>query len=76
MDDVMLESDELVSCLECGSTVDPRADRVFSITEEAILCYSCSLRRGGEYDGVRDKWSVAPRLDGLPGSVEHGAQRA
>jgi hypothetical protein len=69
------ELTELMDCVECGSTVDPAIDRAFAITPEAVLCYACCLRRGGEFDGTREKWVVAPRLDGLPG-LSSGEARA
>jgi hypothetical protein len=68
-----MDQDELLDCVECGSTVDPTADRPFAVTDEIILCYACSMRRGGEYDGTREKWAIAPRLDGLPGTAEQHA---
>jgi hypothetical protein len=64
---------ELVDCVECGSTVDPATDRAFAITGESVLCYACSMRRGGQYDGTQEKWAIAPRLDGLPGATDEHA---
>lgn len=70
------EQADLMDCIECGSTIDPVADRPFAITDEIVLCYACSLRRGGEYDTVQEKWSKAPRLEGLPGAPEEPRHHA
>jgi hypothetical protein len=54
-----------VDCMECGKTVDLEGERCFAITDEVVLCYTCSVRRGGAYDSADDKWVVAPRLGNL-----------
>jgi hypothetical protein len=52
-------------CVDCGAAIDPTREPTFSITEELVLCQACTSRRGGQWDATREKWSVAPRLEGL-----------
>jgi hypothetical protein len=56
----------LLDCIDCGTTVAPERDRAFSITDEVVLCYECSVRRGGVYDSDRDQWAIAPSLEEIP----------
>jgi hypothetical protein len=58
------DMDEMV-CTDCGALVDPRREPVFTVTAEIALCMECSIRRGGQWDGVDEKWVAAPKLDSL-----------
>ena len=65
-----IDIDESV-CADCGTRVDPSREPTFAITEEVVLCLTCSTRRGGVWDPVQEKWTTAPRLENLPlGSLE------
>ena len=67
------EIDETI-CADCGAHVDPTREPTFSLTEEVILCFSCSTRRGGAWDASEEKWKTAPKLENLPlGSIEESA---
>lgn len=35
------------------------------LSEDEGLCWSCAVRRGGEYDSEHERWGKAPRLDDL-----------
>jgi hypothetical protein len=58
--------DVRVVCSECKRDIDPEVERCFAITDELVLCYDCSVRRGGAYDELHDKWARAPRLEDVP----------
>ena len=64
----MLTDDDrdVLGCSDCGRPIDAETERAFAITPEIVLCYECSVRRGGSYDDARDAWRTAPRLEGLP----------
>ena len=53
-------------CADCGARVDPTREPSFAVTQEVILCMACSTRRGGAWDGAQEKWTEAPRLEGVP----------
>ncbi len=58
------EADRLVACADCGASIDPGRDRGF-VSAGGALCFDCSLRRGGEWDGDRERWSTEPSASGL-----------
>lgn len=60
-------------CSDCKKDVDPEREHCFAITDEVVLCYTCSVRRGGAYDESDDKWARAPRLEDVPLSGQMGA---
>ena len=54
--------------------MDPSREPTFSVTEEVILCVTCSTRRGGAWDAAQEKWTKAPELENVPlGSLEERA---
>ncbi len=59
------EQAEVVSCAACGAEVSVRSDRVFTFGTESALCWECSVRRGGRYDGTHERWEQAPDLADL-----------
>ncbi len=59
------EYDELVDCCDCGATVAPGPDRAFAVSDDVFLCFDCAFRRGGVYDGQKERWAVAPSVSGL-----------
>lgn len=59
------EQSEQIECYDCGASVAPGTDRAFVVSDEAVLCFECSVERGGRYDEVQDAWLKAPRLDGI-----------
>ncbi|MCE7894131.1 MAG: hypothetical protein DYH12_31275 [Sorangiineae bacterium PRO1] len=60
------ESDELTQCEECGAEVAPARDRAFVYSDENVLCYGCSVKRGGAWDALHERWEKTPDLTGLP----------
>lgn len=55
------ESDELLSCVACGALIDSR-DRAYGFGAEGVLCFSCAVERGGEYDAAKDRWTCSPDI--------------
>lgn len=55
---------EETRCVGCGEPVGLR-ERSFSVTGEGVLCWSCALGRGGQYDQEVDDWIVAPETEDL-----------
>lgn len=53
-------------CSDCNKELFPEVEHCFAITDELLLCYECSVRRGGAYDELHDKWARAPRLEDVP----------
>ena len=67
------ESERLASCVECGATVAVGPDRSYSFGLEAVLCWDCSLRRGGQWCDEEDRWKEPPRVaDLLAAEPERG----
>ena len=62
-----MEPDDLdeTICADCGAILDSTREPTFSITDDIALCLTCSVRRGGQWDGGGEKWQVAPQLEGL-----------
>jgi hypothetical protein len=60
------EWDDIVDCCDCGATVAPDTDRVFALSDETFLCFACAVARGGVYDGMEERWTVAPNAAGVP----------
>ncbi len=57
------EEESWSSCVACGADVVPTVDRCFRFGESGVLCYACSIERGGSYDEGRDVWRSAPRVE-------------
>jgi hypothetical protein len=55
---------ELDTCADCGIGIR-EGERAFAFGEDGSLCMACGLRRGGAYDEVNDRWTVAPAVDDL-----------
>ena len=54
-----------VECLLCGLGVSLDRERVFAVSENAALCFSCAVCRGGTYDDREHTWTRLPALTGL-----------
>ncbi len=59
------ESSELVSCAVCGAELCVATDRGFAFASNGALCWECSVRRGGRYDSLHERWDVAPQVSDL-----------
>lgn len=53
------------TCSACGAPLAGAGDRSYGLPDEAALCWSCGIERGGEYDADTDRWVVAPRVADL-----------
>ncbi|MCK6534585.1 MAG: hypothetical protein L6Q84_16545 [Polyangiaceae bacterium] len=60
------ESTELTQCAECGAEIAPGPDRAFAYSDEDVICYECSVKRGGVWDALHERWEKDPDLAGLP----------
>jgi hypothetical protein len=59
------EERELVACAVCGAALSFVSDRAFGFGTDSALCWECSVKRGGRYDAVHERWEVVPRTDDL-----------
>lgn len=59
------EEERWSTCVACGSAVVPAADRCYRFGERGVLCFVCSVERGGSYDEEQDRWRSAPSVDEL-----------
>ncbi|MCG8588363.1 MAG: hypothetical protein MJE66_03655 [Proteobacteria bacterium] len=53
------------SCVSCHAGADPVSDRFFEVAPGTHLCFSCAMRRGGEYDSGCNDWAVRPHVHDL-----------
>lgn len=60
------EQATLCECADCGAEFEPERQEGFRFGRQGVLCFDCALGRGGSYDAPQDRWTVQPRLDGLP----------
>jgi len=58
--------------VDCGATIAVGAEPSYPLGEDALLCFECAIRRGGQYDAPHDHWTVPPDATGL-GPVAAGA---
>jgi hypothetical protein len=56
--------EEIESCVDCGAATDVGRDRGY-VAGEQVLCWTCAIKRGGNYDADQDRWTVPPRTDDL-----------
>ena len=66
----MNDNTEEICCYDCETPVDAGLDRGFLLDEEHILCFNCSIRRGGRYASDEDRWLAKPQVDDIP-AEEH-----
>jgi hypothetical protein len=57
------EAAQLEICASCGTEV-LSIERAYAF-EESVVCYECSLARGGAYDEVHDRWTRTPDVADL-----------
>ncbi len=55
---------ELEICAACGADIAEETT-AYGISDEEWLCLDCAVARGGELDELRERWIVAPDLEGL-----------
>lgn len=59
------ELDQHEPCSDCGALISEGLSPRYDVEEGTVLCVSCAMRRGGQYDGVHDRWTVMPDVTGL-----------
>jgi hypothetical protein len=59
------EADDLDECVDCRAVISPSVGRSFTFGDDVVLCFDCSLKRGGKYDPERELWHVPPNVSGL-----------
>ena len=55
------EAELITPCADCGAPMEEET-RVFGFGPDAVLCWTCALRRGGAYDSEEDRWTVEPSV--------------
>lgn len=53
------ETEDRLSCCACGKLLDG-GDRSYQFGDERVICFSCAIHRGGEYDEGGDRWASLP----------------
>jgi hypothetical protein len=59
------ERTSYVLCSDCGTELNPGAERSFAFGARGVLCFDCAVRRGGRYDESFDRWLHVPLIDDL-----------
>jgi hypothetical protein len=59
------DEQELITCADCGQPFSVEQGRGFALEQEGGICFDCSVKRGGVYDGLYERWVTPPRMDGL-----------
>jgi hypothetical protein len=57
-------ADQTEPCAGCGMQI-PERSRAFGFGEDRLLCWECSLRRGGTFDAETDRWTTEPGISDL-----------
>jgi len=60
------ETRELTVCADCGAEISASRERSYPFGEDAVLCWTCAIRRGGTSDEQHDRWIDPPATGGLP----------
>jgi hypothetical protein len=58
------EEEEYAFCAACAGERS-RADRVYVLSGDGLLCFECATARAGIYEELLDRWIVTPRIDDL-----------
>lgn len=58
------EEEEYALCAACDGERS-RADRVYVLSGDGVLCFECATERNGVYEELLDRWIVMPRIDDL-----------
>jgi hypothetical protein len=65
-------------CGLCGASTSG-TQSAFAFGTAGVLCYECSIARGGRFDAGRDCWDPPPDIAGLPdeayGAAPHERRR-
>jgi hypothetical protein len=59
------ELDLGTECADCGAPVLSGAESGFAFGDNAVLCSTCAIRRGGSYDPRQERWVEPPRIADL-----------
>jgi hypothetical protein len=65
-------------CGLCGASVNPENES-FAFGTAGVLCFECSIARGGRFDAGRETWDPPPDVADLPdeayGAAPHETRR-
>ncbi|HBZ71158.1 MAG TPA: hypothetical protein DEP35_16065 [Deltaproteobacteria bacterium] len=64
------ELEEFAACALCRAQIALGDDRSFAFGNDQVMCWECSLGRGGRYDAQHERWEVAPHIADLLGETE------
>jgi hypothetical protein len=64
--DQSYEEEDLVECIDCSAELSPEGDRGFALSDDSYLCFTCAMRRGGNYDYAQERWVVEPNVADEP----------
>lgn len=59
------ELDNVGECADCRVLLAYDRTPHFDFGEAGVLCFECAMRRGGQYDGLKDTWTIPPDVTGL-----------
>jgi hypothetical protein len=66
-------------CGLCGASVSGSTESAFSFGTAGLLCFECSMARGGRFDAQRERWDPPPDVADLPdeayGAAPHEMRR-
>ncbi len=60
----------MIDHVPCEWVLAPGADPAFVFGDRGVLCFACSVRRGGSYDANQDRWLEEPNLEGFAREFE------
>ncbi|MBZ0117432.1 MAG: hypothetical protein K8H88_10580 [Sandaracinaceae bacterium] len=59
------EASREARCAACGVHITTSGDRVFAFGEDRVLCFACSIARGGIHDEEAGRWTQPPDHEDL-----------
>ena len=60
----VLEPLDPLACADCGDALS-ESEVFCAISDDEVLCWSCTIARGGSYDAATDRWIVMPDVTSL-----------
>jgi hypothetical protein len=59
------EASNVVECSACRELVSPEWGTCYRFADDGVLCFECSVHRGGRFDAWGEGWFIAPALGKL-----------
>ena len=59
------ELQDLSQCEDCRVETSATLYRGYVFSDAGVLCFECAIRRGGVYDGAKERWTRAPDIADL-----------